>query len=75
MRVLGFDTATAATTVAVHDASTGETRERRDDPPTGERPRHTARLMALIAELLDETGWGWGEVRWGHGEFLGALRG
>jgi tRNA threonylcarbamoyladenosine biosynthesis protein TsaB len=60
--VLGLDTATPATTVALYEASSGETRERRDDPPAGERPRHTVRLLALIAELLDETGWGWGQL-------------
>lgn len=57
MRILAFDTATAATTVAVADGDS--VIERRDDPPPGERPRHTSRLMPLIAELLAETGWGW----------------
>ena len=57
MRVLAFDTATAATTVAVADGDA--VLDRRDDPPAGARPRHTSRLMPLIAELLEEAGWGW----------------
>jgi tRNA threonylcarbamoyladenosine biosynthesis protein TsaB len=60
VRLLAFDTATTATTVAVAD---GETMlERRDDPPAGARPRHTSRLMPMIAELLGEAGWGWDVV-------------
>lgn len=57
MRILAFDTATAATAVALGDGQA--LIERRDDPPAGARPRHTSRLMPLIAELLDEAGWGW----------------
>lgn len=30
--------------------------EARDDPPAGQRPRHTACLLPLIAELLDRSG-------------------
>ena len=37
--ILGFDTATAATAVAVW-APDGPAVERRDDPPPGERPNH-----------------------------------
>lgn len=60
MRILGFDTATRATTVALVDG--GTVLERRDDPPSGARPRHTTRLMPMIAELLCEAGWGWDEL-------------
>lgn len=60
MRILAFDTATAATAVAVADGD--KVLERRDDPPAGARPRHTTRLMPLIAELLDQAGWRWDEV-------------
>jgi tRNA threonylcarbamoyladenosine biosynthesis protein TsaB len=60
MRVLAFDTATAATAVALADGDT--VLKRRDDPPAGARPRHTSRLMPLIAELLEEAGWGWDRV-------------
>jgi tRNA threonylcarbamoyladenosine biosynthesis protein TsaB len=60
MRLLAFDTATAATAVAVADGDS--VLERRDDPPAGARPRHTSRLMALIAELLEEAGWDWDQL-------------
>jgi tRNA threonylcarbamoyladenosine biosynthesis protein TsaB len=56
MKVLAFDTATSATTVALDEE------ELRDDPPRGARPRHTTRLMPLIVEVLDRTGTSWAEV-------------
>jgi tRNA threonylcarbamoyladenosine biosynthesis protein TsaB len=56
MKVLAFDTATPATSVALDDV------ELRDDPPPGVRPRHTTRLMPLIVEVLDQTGTSWSEV-------------
>ena len=57
MIVLGFDTATAATSVALlDDAAPGEARERRHDPRPGERPGHSPLLLALAHELLEETG-------------------
>ncbi len=59
MKVLGFDTATRATTVALWDAESDEVVERRDDPPPGARPRHTTRLMALVVEVLDAAGAEW----------------
>jgi tRNA threonylcarbamoyladenosine biosynthesis protein TsaB len=49
VRVLAFDTATRATSVALDDV------ELRDDPPVGVRPRHTTRLMPLIVEVLERT--------------------
>lgn len=60
MRVLAFDTATPATTVALADAET--VLERRDDPPAGARPRHTSRLMPMITELLEQTGCSWDQL-------------
>jgi len=60
MRILAFDTATTATTVALADGET--VLERRDDPPPGARPRHTSRLMPLIAELLEHAGWSWQQL-------------
>ncbi len=50
--------------------------ETRDDPPTGERPRHTTRLLALITELLEQAGTSFGEldriaVGLGPGTFTG----
>jgi tRNA threonylcarbamoyladenosine biosynthesis protein TsaB len=62
MRILAFDTATRATTVALLETDAGATVERRDDPPVGERPRHTTQLMALIVEVLDGGGTGWSEI-------------
>lgn len=62
MRILGLDTGTRATAVAFVDTTTGAVVERRDDPPAGSRPRHTARLMSLIAAALHASGGGWGEV-------------
>jgi tRNA threonylcarbamoyladenosine biosynthesis protein TsaB len=50
--ILGFDTATRATAVAL--AEDGRVLlEARDDPPRGERPRHVSRLLPLCADLLD----------------------
>jgi tRNA threonylcarbamoyladenosine biosynthesis protein TsaB len=58
--VVGLDTATASTAVAV---LTPETQvERRDDPAPGERPRHAERLLALLHQALEEAGAGWGDV-------------
>jgi tRNA threonylcarbamoyladenosine biosynthesis protein TsaB len=62
VRILAFDTATAATTVAVVDPERGIEQELRDDPPRGARPRHTARLLSLVAEALDGAGWRWEDV-------------
>ena len=83
MRILAFDTATAATTVALGDifpasegretaaeggvpaaeggerVEVGWTAELRDDPVAGERPQHAARLLALIAEIMEASGTGW----------------
>ena len=59
--LLGFDTATRATAVALW-APDGLTREARDDPPSGTRPRHTSRLMPLIIELFEETQIGWRDI-------------
>lgn len=62
MKILGFDTATRATSVALIDTDAATRIARRDDPPPGERPRHTTRLMALIVAVLAEAGAGWSEV-------------
>ncbi|MEJ7797491.1 MAG: tRNA (adenosine(37)-N6)-threonylcarbamoyltransferase complex dimerization subunit type 1 TsaB [Solirubrobacteraceae bacterium] len=57
MIVLGFDTATPATAVALLEGhAPGDARERRHDPPAGERPGHASRLLALAHDLLDEAG-------------------
>ena len=55
--ILGLDTATAGTAVALW-APDGPEIERRDDPPPGARPAHAAKLLALLEEVLAETeGW------------------
>ncbi|MGA9856390.1 MAG: tRNA (adenosine(37)-N6)-threonylcarbamoyltransferase complex dimerization subunit type 1 TsaB [Solirubrobacteraceae bacterium] len=62
MRILGLDTATRATAVALLDTSSGEVVTRRDDPPPGARPRHTTRLLVLAVEALQAAGYDWTEV-------------
>jgi tRNA threonylcarbamoyladenosine biosynthesis protein TsaB len=61
MIVLGLDTATAATAVALRlaDASTTQAR---DDPRPGEHPGHATRLLALASELLAGAGVGWRDI-------------
>jgi tRNA threonylcarbamoyladenosine biosynthesis protein TsaB len=53
--ILGFDTATQATSVALW-APDREV-ERRDDPPPGARPAHAGRLLALVEDVLGGAGW------------------
>jgi tRNA threonylcarbamoyladenosine biosynthesis protein TsaB len=57
--LLAFDTATRATTVAWQGARGEPPIEARDDPPSGERPRHTACLLPLIADVLERSGTSW----------------
>jgi tRNA threonylcarbamoyladenosine biosynthesis protein TsaB len=75
MVVLGIDTATSATAVALR-LSDGTTLERRDDPAEGEHPGHATRLLSFAHELLAEGGVGWGglqriAVGTGPGRFTG----
>jgi tRNA threonylcarbamoyladenosine biosynthesis protein TsaB len=51
--ILGMDTATPATAVAVW-APGGAAVERRDDPAPGQRPGHASRLLALVDEVVDD---------------------
>jgi tRNA threonylcarbamoyladenosine biosynthesis protein TsaB len=51
--LLGFDTSTPATAVALRLAD-GTAIEARDDPPAGQRPGHTADLLPLAAKLIDD---------------------
>jgi tRNA threonylcarbamoyladenosine biosynthesis protein TsaB len=62
VRILGFDTATRATVVALLDTDADEAIERRDDPEPGERPHHTTRLMALVVDVLQAAGADWPAV-------------
>jgi tRNA threonylcarbamoyladenosine biosynthesis protein TsaB len=50
--ILGLDTATRATAVALAGPD-GELFEARDDRPAGQRPQHAAQLLPLCADLLD----------------------
>jgi tRNA threonylcarbamoyladenosine biosynthesis protein TsaB len=61
MRILAFDTATRATSVALVDTAGGVVAEARDDPAPGLRPRHTTQLLTLVKDVLDRGG-GWDAV-------------
>jgi tRNA threonylcarbamoyladenosine biosynthesis protein TsaB len=61
LRILAFDTATRATAVALSGPD-GAVLEARDDPAAGERPRHAAQLLPLVAALLDRGGVEFGEL-------------
>jgi tRNA threonylcarbamoyladenosine biosynthesis protein TsaB len=61
VRLLAFDTATPATTVALCGVQ-GPVLEARDDPVTGQRPGHATRLLPLAAELLERAGINWGDL-------------
>jgi tRNA threonylcarbamoyladenosine biosynthesis protein TsaB len=62
VKILGFDTATAATAVAVLDTVTGACSSDRDDPPAGRRPRHTTALMHMIVAQLRASETDWSEL-------------
>ncbi len=62
MKVLGLDTATRATAVAVLDTETGTVHELRDDPSARDRPRHTTRVLPLAAQALAEAGADWSGI-------------
>jgi tRNA threonylcarbamoyladenosine biosynthesis protein TsaB len=61
MIVLGFDTATSATAVALRVAD-GPAAELRDDPVAGAHPAHATRLLEMARELLADAGIVWGGV-------------
>jgi tRNA threonylcarbamoyladenosine biosynthesis protein TsaB len=61
MRILAFDTATAATAVALCGAADRDL-EARDDPIRGQRPGHATRLMPLAVGLLEQAGIGCDEL-------------
>lgn len=61
MNVLGFDTATPATAVALRLAD-GSTLRAREDPGPGERPGHTTRLLPLAHDLLAQAGLRFGDL-------------
>jgi tRNA threonylcarbamoyladenosine biosynthesis protein TsaB len=59
--ILGLDTATAGTSVAVW-APDGPAVERRDDPPPGARPAHAGKLLVLVEEALAAAGADWDAI-------------
>jgi tRNA threonylcarbamoyladenosine biosynthesis protein TsaB len=61
MTILGFDTATPATTVAIARGD-AEPVEARHDPEPGERPGHATQLLPLIAEVMERAGVAWDDV-------------
>ena len=61
MIVLGLDTATRATAVALM-LDGGEVLRARDDPPPGEHPGHATGLLAMAGGLLAAAGVPWGSV-------------
>jgi tRNA threonylcarbamoyladenosine biosynthesis protein TsaB len=61
MIVLGCDTATPATAVALR-LSDGSTLSGRHDPQPGERPGHATELLSIAERLLTEAGIGWQEL-------------
>jgi len=61
MRILGFDTATPATTVALSGVGDA-VYTARHDPLPGDRPGHATHLLALITRVLERAGVGWEAV-------------
>jgi tRNA threonylcarbamoyladenosine biosynthesis protein TsaB len=59
--VVGIDTSTGATSVAVL-VSGGREVERRDDPAPHERPRHAETLQPLLEQALAQAEVGWEDV-------------
>jgi tRNA threonylcarbamoyladenosine biosynthesis protein TsaB len=59
--VLGIDTATSSTAVAIALGSAPAV-ELRDDPPAGAHPGHATRLLGLAQQLLDGAGADWGRI-------------
>jgi len=76
LALLALDTATRATAVAWQSADGEPAIDARDDPPAGERPRHTVCVLPLIAQLLERSGTSWAQleriaVGVGPGSFTG----
>jgi tRNA threonylcarbamoyladenosine biosynthesis protein TsaB len=59
--IVGIDTSTRSTSVAVL-VSAGREVERRDDPGPDERPRHAERLQPLLEQALEQAQVSWAEV-------------
>ncbi len=61
MIVLGLDTATASSAVALRLAD-GRSSERRDDPVPGAHPGHATRLLEMASGLLEQADLGWSAI-------------
>ncbi len=61
MIMLGFDTSTRATSVALR-LPDGATLEARDDPPAGAHPGHATQLLNIAQRLLSDAGVTWRDV-------------
>jgi tRNA threonylcarbamoyladenosine biosynthesis protein TsaB len=61
MIVLGFDTSTPSTAVALRLAD-GHANEARDDPQAGAHPGHATRLLDMAQALLNEAAVTWSEI-------------
>lgn len=61
MRILGIDTATRATSVALWEPG-GQALEGRDDPAPGAPPGHATHLMPLVAWLMERSGVRWEDI-------------
>lgn len=61
MNVLGIDTSTSATAVALAMGDVGGG-ERRDDPVAGAHPGHATKLLGMVQELLGDTGARWEQI-------------
>jgi tRNA threonylcarbamoyladenosine biosynthesis protein TsaB len=59
--IVGIDTSTRSTSVAVLVVG-GREVERRDDPAAHERPRHAERLQPLLEQALEQAQVGWEDV-------------
>lgn len=61
MRILAFDTATRATTVALSGVG-NVVFTARDDPRPGDRPGHATRLLPMIVRVLERAGTDWNAI-------------
>jgi tRNA threonylcarbamoyladenosine biosynthesis protein TsaB len=61
MIVLGIDTSTPSSAVALLLAD-GSTVQARDDPPAGAHPGHATRLLVMAADVLARAGIGWSAI-------------
>jgi tRNA threonylcarbamoyladenosine biosynthesis protein TsaB len=61
MIVLGIDTSTPSSAVALRLAD-GSTMQQRDDPPAGAHPGHATRLLGMAADVLARAGVGWSAI-------------